>query len=76
MAYDGCLKCAWWIATMGRSLTLYARFKKSGNVVAQSDSEVFISDYVSNAIEEWEAALMDIGTEWKMSSAGCVLIIP
>ncbi|KAF8189648.1 hypothetical protein BJ912DRAFT_360283 [Pholiota molesta] len=74
--YDGCLICAWWMATMGRSFTIYNRTRKSGYRTMHNDPEVFRSDYVSLAIVEWEKALKYIGTEWKTSSAGCALIIP
>jgi hypothetical protein len=74
-SYDRCLKCAWWIATMGRSFTLYSR-ARMGNRIIRHNPEGFPSDYVSLATAQWEATLTYIGTEWKMSSAGCVLFIP
>ncbi|KAF8189651.1 hypothetical protein BJ912DRAFT_1103891 [Pholiota molesta] len=45
-----------------------------GHRATHNDPEVFPTVSVTGG--EWEAALVDIGTEWKMSSSGCAIIIP
>ncbi|KAF8189652.1 hypothetical protein BJ912DRAFT_1142882 [Pholiota molesta] len=74
-SYDGCLKFAWWIITMGRSFTLYSD-ARIGNRIVRHDPEGFPSDCVSLATAQWEASLKYMSTEWKISSAGCVLFVP